>query len=75
MPNSVHGTTDTASLGKAASQGSIRVANDVALQLAEMLLKAGGSWAGPQWFQQMTGTRTEEFQFPLEQRIPIKVQE
>jgi lipoprotein-anchoring transpeptidase ErfK/SrfK len=75
MPNTVHGTDDVASLGKASSHGSIRVANDVVLQLAEMLLKAGGAWEGPQWFQQMTGTRTEEFQIPLEQRIPIKVQE
>ena len=75
MPNTVHGTDDLASLGKASSHGSIRVANDVVLQLAEMLLKAGGSWEGPQWFQQMTGNRTEEFQVPLEQHIPIKVQE
>ena len=54
---------------------SIRVANEVAIQLAEMLLKAGGSWEGPQWFQQMVGNRTEEYQIPLEQRIPIKVQD
>lgn len=75
MPNTVHGTDDLGSLGKASSHGSIRVANDVALQLAEMLLKAGGAWEGPQWFQQMTQNRTEEYQIPLEQRIPIKVQE
>ena len=75
MPNTVHGTDDLNSLGKASSHGSIRVANEVVLQLAETLLKAGGSWEGPQWFQQMTGNRTEEYQIPLEQRIPIKVQE
>ncbi len=75
MPNTVHGTDDSQSLGKASSHGSIRVANDVVLQLAELLLKAGGSWEGPKWFQQMTENRTEEHQVPLEQRIPIKVQE
>jgi len=75
MPNTVHGTEDSQSLGKASSHGSIRVANDVVLQLAELLLKAGGSWEGPKWFQQMTENRTEEHQVPLEQRIPIKVQE
>lgn len=75
MPNTVHGTDDLNSLGKASSHGSIRVANEVVLQLAEMLLKAGGSWEGQQWFQQMTQNRTEEYQVPLEQRIPIKVQE
>ena len=75
MPNTVHGTDDLNSLGKASSHRSIRVANEVALQLAEMLLKAGNSWEGPQWFQQMAGNRTEEYQVPLEQRIPIKVQD
>lgn len=75
MPNTVHGTSDINSLGKASSHGSIRVANEVALELAEMLLKAGGSWEGQQWFQQMTQNRSEEYQIPLEQRIPIKVQE
>lgn len=75
MPNTVHGTNDLNSLGKASSHGSIRVANEVVLQLAEKLLKAGGSWEGQQWFQQMTQNRTEEYQVPLEQHIPIKVQE
>ncbi len=75
MPNSVHGTDDLDSLGKAASHGSIRVANDVVIELAEMLLKAGGSWEGPRWFQQMTEKRTEEYQIPLERKIPIEVQE
>ncbi len=75
MPNTVHGTDDLISLGKASSHGSIRVANEVVIQLSEMLLKAGGSWEGQHWFQQMTQNRTEEYQIPLEQRIPIKVQE
>ena len=75
MPNTVHGTNDLNSLGKASSHGSIRVANEVVLQIAEMLLKAGNSWEGQQWFQQMTQNRTEEYQVKLEQRIPIKVQE
>lgn len=75
MPNTVHGTDDLNSLGKASSHGSIRVANEVVLKLAETLLKAGGSYDGPQWFQQMKNNRTEEYQVPLEQRIPIKVKE
>ncbi|MBA3511746.1 L,D-transpeptidase [Sphingomonas sp.] len=75
MPNTVHGTDDLNSLGKASSHGSIRAANEVVLQLAEMLLKAGGAWEGPQWFQKMKDNRTEEYQVQLEQRIPIKVQE
>ena len=64
---------DLASLGKASSHGSIRVANPVALQLAQLLLKAGGSWQGDQWFNQMVQNSTKEFQVPLERKIPIEV--
>ncbi|MCY7398582.1 MAG: hypothetical protein LH466_07090 [Sphingomonas bacterium] len=45
------------------------------LELAELLLKAGGSWKGLKWFQLMTEHRTKEHQVPLQQRIPISVQE
>jgi lipoprotein-anchoring transpeptidase ErfK/SrfK len=75
MPNTVHGTDDINSLGKASSHGSIRVANKVVLQMAETLLKAGGSFEGSQWFQKMKQSRTKEYQIPLGQKIPIKVQE
>ena len=75
MPNTIHGTDDLNSLGNSSSHGSIRVANDVVLQLAEMLLKAGGAWEGPEWFQQMTENRTREYQIELENPVPIRVQE
>ena len=75
MPNTVHGTTDADSLGKAVSHGSIRVANPVALKYAELLLKAGDAWENDQWFQQMVQNRTKEFQIPLEKKIPIVVKE
>lgn len=75
MPNTVHGTDDLNSLGKAVSHGSIRVANEVALDLAEMLLKAGGAWEGPQWFRQMTENRTTEYQVELATDVPITVQD
>lgn len=75
MPNTVHGTDDLASLGKNVSHGSIRVANEVVIRLAEMLLKAGGSWEGQPWFQQMVQNKNTEFQVELAQKIPIEVQE
>lgn len=75
MPNTIHGTEDLASLGKASSHGSIRVANEVVVQLAEMLLKVGGSWDGPQWFQQMLQNETEEYQIKLQDPVPITVQD
>ena len=75
MPNTVHGTDDLDSLGKAVSHGSIRVANEVALNLAEMLLKAGHAWEGPNWFQRMTENRNTEYQVDLAEDVPIEVQE
>jgi lipoprotein-anchoring transpeptidase ErfK/SrfK len=75
MPNTVHGTNDVASLGKASSHGSIRVANEVVLRLAQTLLKAGGAWEGQPWFDHMAKNQTQEYQIDLKKRIPIKVQE
>ena len=74
MPNTIHGTDELNSLGKASSHGSIRVANEVVVQLAEMLLKAGGAWEGPQWFQQMLQNETREYGIDLPQPVPIEVQ-
>lgn len=73
MPNTVHGTYDLDSLGKAESHGSIRVANATAVQLAQVLLKAGGKYDGDPWFNQMVQNRTREFAIPLERKIPIEV--
>lgn len=75
MPYTIHGTGDLNSLGKAVSHGSIRLANENVVPLAEMMLKAGGAWEGPSWFQRMTQNRTEEYQVPLEQDIPLQIQE
>jgi lipoprotein-anchoring transpeptidase ErfK/SrfK len=74
-PYSIHGTDETDSLGKKESHGSIRVANEVVLQLAEMVLKAGGLWDGDDWFRRMTENRTEMFQLRLDNPVPIEVQE
>lgn len=75
MPNTIHGTDDTGSLGKALSHGSVRVSNAVVLQLAEMVLRAGGVWEGPEWFRQMTENRAREYRIRLENPVPIQVQD
>ena len=51
MPYTIHGTDDLGSLGKAASHGSVRISNEVVMDLAEVLLRAGGSWGGDRWFE------------------------
>ncbi len=75
MPNTIHGTDNLASLGKATSHGSIRVANEVVLQLAEILLRAGGAWEGADWFPGMTENQIKEMQIQLENPVPIQVQD
>ena len=75
MPNTIHGTDNRQSLGTASSHGSIRVANDVVLRLAEMLLRAGGAWEGPDWFRQMAENRSREVQIDLRHPVPIEVQD
>lgn len=75
MPNTIHGTDDRQSLGRAVSHGSIRVGNDVVLRLAEILLRAGGAWEGPDRFRTMAEDRTRMFQIPLPYPVPIEVRE
>ena len=73
MPYTIHGTDATDSLGKAVSHGSIRVSNENVIELAELLLRAGGAWEGQEWFKERTGNRDEEYQIPLSNPIPIEV--
>ena len=75
MPNTIHGTDDTASLGRMVSHGSIRVSNAIVLDLAEMLLRAGGSWEATEWFRQMTEDRTREYRISLKNPVPVEVRE
>lgn len=72
-PYSIHGTDDIASLGRAASHGSIRVSNDAVVGLAELLLKAGGSWEGRDWFQRMLDDRGTMYRIVLREPIAIEV--
>lgn len=75
MPYTIHGTDALDSLGKAVSHGSIRLANENVIPLAELLLKAGNSWQGDDWFRQMTQNRDEEFQIPLDETVPLEIRE
>ncbi|HEU0302214.1 MAG TPA: L,D-transpeptidase, partial [Longimicrobium sp.] len=50
-PRSIHGTNEPESLGKAESHGSIRIANDVAVQLARMVMESGGAGKDEAWYQ------------------------
>jgi lipoprotein-anchoring transpeptidase ErfK/SrfK len=72
-PRSIHGTNDPTSIGKAVSHGSIRVTNEVAEQLARMVMEAGGAPKDEAWFAAARSNRTEKQIVDLPRPIPIRV--
>jgi lipoprotein-anchoring transpeptidase ErfK/SrfK len=74
-PYSIHGTTERGSLGRAASHGSIRLANDVALEVAEMVLRASGDWHGDAWFERIKENREEMRSIRLKQPVTVEIRE
>ena len=72
-PRSVHGTNEPESLGKAESHGSIRVANTVAMELARMVMEAGGAARDDAWYQRVRGNRKERVEVPIPNPVPIRV--
>ena len=74
-PNSIHGTTERESLGKAVSHGSIRVSNEVAMELARQVMEAGGAGKDERWYREARESRTERREVLLPNPVPIRVVE
>jgi lipoprotein-anchoring transpeptidase ErfK/SrfK len=72
-PRSIHGTNQPTSIGKAVSHGSIRVTNEVGVQLARMVMEAGGAPKDDAWVTQAQTNRTEKQIVDLPTPIPIRV--
>ena len=72
-PNSVHGTIEPSSLGKAVSHGSIRVSNEVAMELARQVMEAGGAGKDESWYREARANRTERREVPIPNPVPIHV--
>lgn len=72
-PRSIHGTNQPSSIGKAVSHGSIRVSNEVGVQLARLVMEAGGAAKDDAWYRQVQAKRTEKQIVDLPQPIPIRV--
>ena len=72
-PKSIHGTNEPASIGKAVSHGSIRVTNEVAVDLAGMVMEAGGATRDQAFFDQVEAHPDREFVIELERPVPIRV--
>jgi lipoprotein-anchoring transpeptidase ErfK/SrfK len=74
-PNSIHGTIAPESLGQAASHGSIRVSNEVAMSLARMVMEAGGAQRDEAWYRRVRENRTERQDVSIPNPVPIRVRE
>ena len=72
-PRSIHGTNEPESLGKAASHGSIRVSNQVAKELARMVMESGGAGKDEAWYQRVQSNRKERVEVPIPNPVPIRV--
>jgi hypothetical protein len=72
-PRSIHGTNEPESLGKAESHGSIRIANEVAVELARMVMESGGAGKDDAWYSQVRSNRRERVEVAIPNPIPIRV--
>jgi lipoprotein-anchoring transpeptidase ErfK/SrfK len=72
-PRSIHGTNQPSSIGKPVSHGSIRLPNDVIVQLAQQVLQAGGAGDGDARAQQAQQNRRQKQVIDLPRPVPIRV--
>ena len=72
-PNSIHGTNEPESLGQAVSHGSIRVSNEVAIELARMVMQAGGATQDEAFIQNALANPTERVEVAIPNPVPIRV--
>lgn len=72
-PNSIHGTIAPESLGKAVSHGSIRVSNEVAMELAREVMEAGGAGKDESWYRAARENRGERREVMIPNPVPIRV--
>lgn len=70
-PYSIHGTDELESLGKAVSHGSIRVANEEAIELAKLMMEAGGAERPEAWYERVLANPTEMETVELPEPIPL----
>ena len=72
-PRSIHGTIDPSSIGRAASHGSIRVTNEVAMKLARQIMESAGVKFDEKWYREVQQNRSKNVRIRLSERIPIRV--
>jgi hypothetical protein len=75
MPYTIHGTEDLASLGNAESHGSVRVANDVAKDIARRVMEHGGASRSEEWYRETVADPYTMRQVDVPNPIPIVIYE
>lgn len=73
LPRTIHGTNQPTSIGKAVSHGSIRLSNDVIVQLAQQVMDAGGAGKDEAWVRQAQQNRRQKQVVDLPRPVPIRV--
>jgi lipoprotein-anchoring transpeptidase ErfK/SrfK len=73
LPNSIHGTNQPDSIGKAVSHGSIRVTNDVGIKLARQVMESGGAGRDEAWYQKVGEKRSQKEVVAIPNPVPISV--
>lgn len=72
-PRSIHGTNEPASIGKAASHGSIRMRNEDIVRLAREVMEAGGAQRDSSFFSQVRRNRSTKQVVDLPNPVPITI--
>jgi hypothetical protein len=72
-PRSIHGTNQPESIGNAVSAGSIRVTNEVGMELARMVMVSGGAERDEAFFRRVRENPHERVEVAIPNPIPIRV--
>jgi lipoprotein-anchoring transpeptidase ErfK/SrfK len=72
-PRSIHGTNQPSSIGKPVSHGSIRLPNEVIVQLAQEVMEAAGAGKDEAWYRRTQQNRRQKQVVDLPRPVPIRV--
>jgi lipoprotein-anchoring transpeptidase ErfK/SrfK len=72
-PRSIHGTNVPSSIGKAVSHGSIRLPNEVIVQLARQVMEAAGAGKDEAWYREAQSNVRQKRIVDLPRPVPIRV--
>jgi lipoprotein-anchoring transpeptidase ErfK/SrfK len=69
----IHGTRDLDSLGEAESHGCVRMRNVDAIEVAKLVMAAGGKPQDPSWFRRVLDHFTSTREVYLSNPVPVEI--